>query len=50
VIGVPPASSQVERRAVKESAIRMKVSDVQLVDEPMAAAIGAVRPSAPACR
>lgn len=40
VIGVPPASTQVERRAVKESARRMKVSDVQLVDEPMAAAIG----------
>jgi rod shape-determining protein MreB len=40
VIGVPPASTEVERRAVKESARRMKVSDVRLVDEPMAAAIG----------
>jgi rod shape-determining protein MreB and related proteins len=44
VIGVPAASTQVERRAVKESAKRMKVSDVQLVDEPMAAAIGAGLP------
>jgi rod shape-determining protein MreB len=44
IIGVPPASTQVERRAVKESAKRMKVSDVRLVDEPMAAAIGAGLP------
>jgi rod shape-determining protein MreB len=44
VIGVPPASTQVERRAVRESAKRMKVSDVRLVDEPMAAAIGAGLP------
>ena len=44
VIGVPAASTPVERRAVKDSARRMKVSDVQLVDEPMAAAIGAGLP------
>lgn len=44
VIGVPAASTQVERRAVKESTKRMKVSDVRLVDEPMAAAIGAGLP------
>ena len=44
IIGVPPASTPVERRAVKESAMRMKVSDVRLVDEPMAAAIGAGLP------
>jgi rod shape-determining protein MreB len=44
VIGVPPASTQVERRAVKDSASRMRVSDVLLVDEPMAAAIGAGLP------
>jgi rod shape-determining protein MreB len=44
VIGVPPASTPVERRAVKESAKRMKVSEVRLVDEPMAAAIGAGLP------
>jgi rod shape-determining protein MreB and related proteins len=44
VIGVTAASTQVERRAVRESAKRMKVGDVQLVDEPMAAAIGAGLP------
>jgi rod shape-determining protein MreB len=44
IIGVPPASTPVERRAVKESAQRLKVSDVRLVDEPMAAAIGAGLP------
>jgi rod shape-determining protein MreB and related proteins len=44
VIGVPAASTPVERRAVKDSAKRMKAGDVQLVDEPMAAAIGAGMP------
>ena len=44
VIGVPAASTQVERRAVKESANRMRVREVCLVDEPMAAAIGAGLP------
>jgi rod shape-determining protein MreB and related proteins len=44
VIGVAAASTPVERRAVKESAKRMKAGDVQLVDEPMAAAIGAGLP------
>jgi rod shape-determining protein MreB len=44
VIGVPAASTQVERRAVRDSANRMRVSDVSLVDEPMAAAIGAGLP------
>ena len=44
LIGVPAASTPVERRAVKDSAKRMKASDVQLVDEPMAAAIGAGLP------
>src|SRR5687768_873889 len=44
VIGVPAASTQVERRAVKDSANRMRVKDVLLVDEPMAAAIGAGLP------
>jgi rod shape-determining protein MreB and related proteins len=44
VIGVTGASTQVERRAVRESAKRTKVGDVQLVDEPMAAAIGAGLP------
>jgi rod shape-determining protein MreB and related proteins len=44
IIGVPAASTQVERRAVKDSVHRMRVSDVCLVDEPMAAAIGAGLP------
>jgi rod shape-determining protein MreB len=44
VIGVPAASTEVERRAVKDSVNRMRVSDVRLVDEPMAAAIGAGLP------
>ncbi len=44
VMGVPAASTQVERRAVKDSAHRMRVRDVFLVDEPMAAAIGAGLP------
>jgi rod shape-determining protein MreB len=44
IIGVPPASTAVERRAVKDSASRIKASDVHLVDEPMAAAIGAGLP------
>jgi rod shape-determining protein MreB len=44
VISVPAASTQVERRAVRDSAKRMKASDVQLVDESMAAAIGAGLP------
>ena len=44
VIGVPPASTDVERRAVKESARRTKPMEVRLVDESMAAAIGAGLP------
>jgi rod shape-determining protein MreB len=44
VIGVPPASTQVERRAVKDSANRIKSREVLLVDESMAAAIGAGLP------
>jgi rod shape-determining protein MreB len=44
VIGVPAASTQVERRAVKDSANRIRAKDVCLVDEPMAAAIGAGLP------
>jgi rod shape-determining protein MreB len=44
IICVPPASTPVERRAVKESAKRLKVRDVRLVDEPMAAALGAGLP------
>jgi len=35
IICVPPDSTPVERRAVKESAKRLKVSEVRLIDEPM---------------
>jgi rod shape-determining protein MreB len=44
VIGVPSEITQVERRAVKESAMRAKASEVYLVEEAMAAAIGAGMP------
>ena len=44
VFGVPSQITPVERRAVKESAYRAKVSEVYLVDEPMAAALGAGLP------
>jgi rod shape-determining protein MreB len=44
VIGVPPEITAVERRAVKDSATRLNASEVHLVDEPMAAAIGAGLP------
>ena len=48
IIGVPPGITQVERRAVKESTYRARVSEVHLVDEPMAAAVGAGLPIADA--
>ena len=44
VIGVPSEITQVERRAVKDSAHRAKASEVHLVEEGMAAAIGAGLP------
>ena len=44
VFGVPAQITPVERRAVKDSAYRAKVSEVFLVDEPMAAALGAGMP------
>ena len=44
VIGVPSEITQVERRAVQESTLRAKASEVYLVDEPVAAAIGAGLP------
>ncbi len=44
VIGVPSEITQVERRAVKDSAMRAKVSEVHLIEEAMAAAIGAGMP------
>ena len=40
VIGVPSEVTQVERRAVRDSAYRAKASEVHLVEEAMAAAIG----------
>ena len=44
VIGIPSSITQVERRAVVDSAYRAKASEVHLVEEPMAAAIGAGLP------
>ena len=44
VIGVPPEITPVERRAVKDSAMRAKASEVHLIEEAMAAAIGAGMP------
>jgi rod shape-determining protein MreB and related proteins len=44
VIGVPSEITQVERRAVKDSALRAKCSEVHLIEEAMAAAIGAGMP------
>ncbi len=44
IIGVPSDITQVEKRAVKDSALKTKASEVYLVEEPMAAAIGANLP------
>src|SRR5213594_4099528 len=44
VIGVPSEITQVEKRAVKDSAYRARASKVYLVEEAMAAAIGAGLP------
>ena len=44
IIGVPAEITQVERRAVKDSAYRAKASEVHLIEEGMAAAIGAGLP------
>ena len=41
VIGIPTCITQVEKKAVIESALMSGVRDVNLVEEPMAAAIGA---------
>ncbi len=41
VICIPSEITQVEKRAVRESALRAKASEVYLVEEAMAAAIGA---------
>jgi rod shape-determining protein MreB len=44
VICIPSQITQVEKRAVRDSAYRAKASDVAMVEEPMAAAIGAGMP------
>ena len=46
IICVPSGSTQVERRAIRESAIGAGASQVFLIEEPMAAAIGAGLPVA----
>jgi len=48
IICVPVGSTQVERRAIKESAERAGAKQVYLIEEPMAAAIGADMPVAEA--
>ncbi|MCK0204159.1 rod shape-determining protein, partial [Ornithobacterium rhinotracheale] len=40
VICIPSGITQVERRAVKDSALHVNAKDIRLIYEPMAAAIG----------
>jgi len=49
VIGVPSEITPVEKRAVQDSAYRAKASEVYLVEQAMAAAIGAGLPITEAC-
>jgi rod shape-determining protein MreB len=44
VIGIPTGITQVERRAVKDVALRAKASDVYLVQQPISASVGADLP------
>ncbi len=44
VIGIPTGVTQVERRAVKDIAMRAKASEVYLVEQPTTAAVGADLP------
>ncbi len=44
IIGIPSGITQVERRAIRESAQEAGAREVYLIDEPMAAAIGAGLP------
>jgi len=44
IICVPCGSTQVERRAIREAAMEAGASQVFLIEEPMAAAIGADLP------
>nr|MBA3487875.1 rod shape-determining protein [Lysobacter sp.] len=48
LVCVPCGSTQVERRAIKESALEAGARDVYMIEEPMAAAIGAGMPVAEA--
>jgi rod shape-determining protein MreB len=49
VIGIPSEITQVEKRAVQESALRAKASEVYLVEQAMVAAMGAGLPITEAC-
>ena len=44
VIGIPTGITQVERRAVKDVAMRARASEVYLIEQPMSAALGAGLP------
>jgi rod shape-determining protein MreB len=44
IVGVPCGSTQVERRAIKEAALGAGAREVYLIEEPMAAAMGAGLP------
>jgi len=44
IIGIPTGITQVERRAVKDVALRAKASEVYLIEQPVAAAVGADLP------
>ncbi len=44
VIGIPTGITQVERRAVKDVALRAKASEVFLIEQPMSASVGADLP------
>jgi rod shape-determining protein MreB len=44
VIGIPTGITQVERRAVRDVALRAKASEVYLIEQPMSAALGAGLP------
>jgi len=48
IVCVPSGSTQVERRAIRESALMAGAKEVYLIEEPMAAAIGAGLPVAEA--
>ncbi len=44
IVGIPSGATQVEKRAVEEAALASGAREVYLIDEPMAAAIGAGLP------